>query len=186
MRDIQIADLNEQVERVNQMIALHQQTTQDHLTIKQYECLRSELLEQLQPLVSVKTAKQQASAPQKGGANIVNVVKEKLLAEAFNQYNSHQSFQVGTLIQWKMGMKNRPKPNYNEPAIVMNVLSAPLDTPTNTEKLDIKLGVILENGEFALFFYDKNRFEPYLPSNQLPNVMAQTHPVLSNQNSLRE
>jgi hypothetical protein len=171
MRDIRIADLNEQVERVNQMIELHQQTTQDRSTIKQYECLRNEFLEQLQPLLNAKTVKQRESQFQKAEANIVNVAKEKLLTEAFNQYNIHQAFQVGALIQWKMGMKNRPKPNYNEPAIVMNVLPTPIDSPVNTEKLDIKLGLILENGEFALFLYDKNRFEPYLPAQSSVNSM---------------
>ncbi len=169
MRDIRIADLNEQVERVNQMIQLHQQTTQDYSTIKQYECLKNEFLAQLQPLLNPKMVKQQVVQFQKAEANIRNIEKEKMLAEAFHQYNIYQSFQVGALIQWKMGMKNRPKPNYNEPAIVMNVLPAPIDSPANTEKLDIKLGLILENGEFALFLYDKNRFEPYLPLNPRQN-----------------
>jgi hypothetical protein len=173
MRDIQIADLNEQVERVNQMIELHQQTTQDRSTIRQYECLREEFLTQLRPLLVVKTAKQPESQLQKAEANVINVAKEKLLANAFNQYNIHQSFQAGTLIQWKMGMKNRPKPNYNEPAIVMDVLAVPIDSAANTEKLDIKLGLILENGEFALYLYDKNRFEPYLSLNPMQNQSVQ-------------
>ena len=47
---LQIADLTEQIEKVNAMIALHRSTTHNNSMIKQYVFKRNELIAELQTL----------------------------------------------------------------------------------------------------------------------------------------
>jgi len=69
---------------------------------------------------------------------------------------------------WKDGLKNRVRPDYGQPAIVVEVLEAPVVHPTAEsltsdlqDKLDIVLGVMTEDNLFAFFHFDRARFEPY-------------------------
>lgn len=76
-------------------------------------------------------------------------------------------FQPGKFVQWKAGMQNRKFPRAGEPAIVMEVFSAPLfsQNPDNEgsnvfrEPLSLVLGILDEDGDFLLFHYDGRRFE---------------------------
>lgn len=78
-------------------------------------------------------------------------------------------FKVGQIVRWKAGMKNRRRPDYNQPVIVVDVLDKPVfdtkeegaGTPYFREPLDILLGIIDEDNEFIVFHYDSRRFEPY-------------------------
>jgi hypothetical protein len=71
------------------------------------------------------------------------------------------------LVRWKPGLKNKKRPEYNEPAVVVNVLLDPiLDTsesagsPYYRERLDLMLGLIDSDGDFVIFHFDQQRFEP--------------------------
>ncbi len=90
----------------------------------------------------------------------------QLLKECVVNYNRETSFKAGDIVQWKSGLKNKKIPVYNQPCIVVEVLSdvlfdleAPIASPYYNETLSIKLGMIAENEEFFTFYYDKSRFE---------------------------
>lgn len=93
-----------------------------------------------------------------------------MLGIAFKTFKMSHSFQYGSFVRWKPGMKNRKHPAYGEPAIVMEMLpTAILDKKSEgdstsalfREPLDLVLGVFTtHDGEFLLFHYDSRRFEP--------------------------
>lgn len=91
------------------------------------------------------------------------------LRTAKHMFDKVYDFKPGDLVIWKKGLTNRARPALNEPAIVMLILDTPLrdqnkqdsGTPYFNEPLDLVLGLIDEDGEFAIFHYDKRRFEPY-------------------------
>jgi len=91
------------------------------------------------------------------------------LCTARDVFDKVYDFNPGDLVVWKKGLKNKIKPALNEPAIVMQILDTPLrdqekqdsGTPYFNEPLDIGLGLVNEEGDFAIFHYDKRRFEPY-------------------------
>jgi hypothetical protein len=78
-------------------------------------------------------------------------------------------FSPGDIVVWKKGLKNRVRPSYNEPAIVLEILDEPLKDektqdsgkPYFNEPLDLKLGLLDADGDFLIFYYDKKRFEHY-------------------------
>lgn len=81
-------------------------------------------------------------------------------------YKNKINLKVGDIVQWKVGLKNKKMPDYNESCIVIEILDtpimdkeAPLASPYYGEKLDLKLGIIADNGDFLTFHYDRNRFE---------------------------
>ena len=83
-------------------------------------------------------------------------------------YKNRVDFKVGDIIQWKEGLKNKMFPEYNEPAIILEILDEPLvDTddrigsPYYKEQLDLKLGMIDDDGDLVSFYFDGNRFEFY-------------------------
>jgi len=72
------------------------------------------------------------------------------------------------LVTWKEGLKNRKWPLQDDPAIVVELLEEPIicqqndpGTPYFGERLNVKLGIIADEGEFLVFHFDLNRFEPY-------------------------
>ena len=90
------------------------------------------------------------------------------LIRAFESMLKKNSFKPNQLVRWKEGLKNRNLPEYNEPAIVWEILPNPIFDNTKTvvagsryfrEPLDIVLGVMDENG-FVLYHYDSRRLEP--------------------------
>jgi hypothetical protein len=66
-------------------------------------------------------------------------------------------------------MRNRRRPKYGEPEIVMENLSQAVYDTENTsaasmsfrEPLDIALGIIDEDGDFLIYHFDSRRFELY-------------------------
>ena len=82
--------------------------------------------------------------------------------------NGTSGFQPGQIVQWKSGMKNRIKPAYAEPVIVMEVLDPPVfdlckdfsGSNFFAEPLTLVLGLHGSEGEFFLYHCDGRRFEP--------------------------
>jgi hypothetical protein len=81
---------------------------------------------------------------------------------------SHQ-FKVADLIRWKEGLKNKKRPGYGQPAIVVEVLQEPvLDEAEGAgsayfrEPLDLIIGLLDPDGDFSTYHADGRRFEPYV------------------------
>lgn len=79
---------------------------------------------------------------------------------------SATSFSVGDLVTWKPLLKNRVRPAYDEPAIVIEVLDKTVRNteadPSSTyfrEPLDIVLGLLDDDGEIVVYHFDSRRFE---------------------------
>jgi len=95
----------------------------------------------------------------------------QMLEIAFKTLRVTHNFQPGTFVRWKKGMKNKQRPAYDEPAIVVEVLTAAVfdrksgiesESPLFREPLDLVLGLFARDDEdFLLFHYDSRRFEPY-------------------------
>jgi len=102
-----------------------------------------------------------------GNKQIIDVEKHiSILKSSVEKYNQKNSFKIGDIVQWKEGLKNKKRPQFGEPCIVIEVLNkaisdiqAPIASPYFAEKLDIKLGLLGDNEEFFTFHYDQNRFE---------------------------
>lgn len=86
------------------------------------------------------------------------------IREAVERLNDTSRFQVGDVIRWKEGMKNRKYPDYGEIAVVSRVLDSPIYSTEGTgtqyfgEPLDLVLARYA-NDDFVEFHYDSRRFE---------------------------
>lgn len=90
------------------------------------------------------------------------------LQTGYDSMQKTHDFKPGQFVQWKKGMQNKKFPRYGEPAIIWEVLSAPLFDKRQEsasayfqEPLDIILGIVTEEDELVSFYYDKRRFEPF-------------------------
>lgn len=86
------------------------------------------------------------------------------LKDAFAVFLKSYKFEVGQIVQWKPGMRNKLGQG---PRIVTKILDKPeVDTEHDSgssyfkEPLDIILGEI-NGGEFVEHYHDSRRFEPY-------------------------
>jgi len=101
----------------------------------------------------------------------VSISAKKLdsLREAFTSFHLEHTFKAGDIVKWKNGMKNRLKPAYSEPAIVIEFDSGEpallnekgSETPYFREPLDLQLGLIDEDGDFVVYYFDSRRFQPW-------------------------
>lgn len=108
-----------------------------------------------------------------GDTNEKLAATRKTCADLNNGYRlftngAEKSLRAGMLAMWKDGMKNRKTPDYSAPMIVVEVLSpividATFDSGSVyfREQLDLVLGFVDDDGEFATLHYDSRRFEPY-------------------------
>lgn len=90
------------------------------------------------------------------------------LKKSYEAYISNESLSTGDVVSWKPGMRNRTLPNYRQPAIVIEKLQYPIfDESQNAgsqyfhEPLDLRVGFLDDNNQFAIYFYDSRRFEKY-------------------------
>jgi len=83
------------------------------------------------------------------------------LKKRANSLSNVSDLEVGEIVIWKDGLKNKRYPNYGQPAIVLNKIDPPLvdDDVSFNEILNIRLGFIVEDDEFFTFNYDGNRFK---------------------------
>lgn len=87
------------------------------------------------------------------------------LKEASRVFFEQQDFEVGDIVMWKDRMKNRKRPRYNEPAMVVELLDRPVfdaaegpGSPYFQEPLDIRLGFVDDEGDFVVYVFDRRRF----------------------------
>jgi hypothetical protein len=79
------------------------------------------------------------------------------------------TFVPGQPVRWKKNLKNRRKPAYDEPAIVIELLPQPVfdtkdegaSSPYFREPLDIVLGLVDDDNELVAYHFDSRRFEPF-------------------------
>lgn len=88
------------------------------------------------------------------------------LKKIYESLISVTRFEPGDIVQWKTSLKNRRYPEYEQPAIVLEVLSDPFfddeDTtasPYYREPLDLKLGFFDQDGDLVSYYFDSRRFE---------------------------
>lgn len=96
-----------------------------------------------------------------------NQNKAELLVKLKELYEQKNEFKVGDLIRWKDKLKNRKLPDYNEPAIILEILEQPMfDTKEEigstyfNERFDIKAGLYRDD-TLLTFYFDSNRFQKY-------------------------
>lgn len=89
------------------------------------------------------------------------------LVRAFESMQTKYHFKPKQIVRWKRGLKNKGLPEYDEPAIVWEILDPPrfdnehsAGTPYFYEPLDIVLAIMDEDDDFVLFHFDSRRFEP--------------------------
>jgi hypothetical protein len=87
------------------------------------------------------------------------------LKERLNALQVQNELKVGDIVKWKSGLKNKKKPDYGVPSIVVEVLDKPIydeenqaGSPYFKEPLDLLLGSIDDDGDFNVYHYDKRRF----------------------------
>lgn len=89
----------------------------------------------------------------------------KLRSNLENYKKKTTSIEVGDILVWKEGLKNRKFPKYDEPCIVIEVLEEPIvndisgiNSAYYKEPNDIKLGIIAPEDDFVTFYFDSRRF----------------------------
>lgn len=88
-----------------------------------------------------------------------------LLQERMTALTTCECFQPGDLVQWKTGLKNKRLPKADQLGVVVETLPSPITDGDKgssgsyfLEPLDIKIGLIDEDGDFVIFHYDSRRF----------------------------
>lgn len=92
----------------------------------------------------------------------------KLLLLLFERFGERHEFAPGMLVQWKPGLKNKRRPQYGQPGIVVEVLDEPvLDANLGggsayfREPLDLAAALLDEEGDLDVYWFDSRRFEPF-------------------------
>lgn len=93
--------------------------------------------------------------------------KGKLLA-AYRSLTTAYAFSPGDLVQWKQDLKNKRRPDYGVPCVVVEVLKSPVLDPEQgagsayfREPLDLAIGLLDDDDELAVIHVDSRRFEPF-------------------------
>jgi len=89
----------------------------------------------------------------------------EVLNERMRSLLAPECFQPGDLVQWKTGLKNKRLPKQDQLGVVVEMLPVPITDEDKgasgsyfMEPLDMKLGLIDEDGDFVVFHYDSRRF----------------------------
>ena len=108
-------------------------------------------------------------APGDGFDALSSQEQARIVKNSLAMFLKPNSFQPGDLVVWKGRMRNRTRPRYNQPAIVIEVLDAPLydeDESSGSqyyrEPLDLRLGFIDRDGDFVTLLVDQRRFTHYI------------------------
>lgn len=80
--------------------------------------------------------------------------------------NEKHNFNIGDIVVWKEGLKNRRFPEYSQPGIVIQTYNEQVkDNDSDIgESYDIQIGFIEDDSLFFVFNYNSSRFTNYVPS----------------------
>ena len=87
------------------------------------------------------------------------------LRKRMDAFLRKDKFKQGQIVAWKEDMRNRKKPEYGQPAVVIEVLKEPLKdlsgagTISFNEPLDLLVGFFDEDGDWVALYVDARRFE---------------------------
>lgn len=104
-----------------------------------------------------------ACAAKEGGAQSTASMLQELVA----RMSDHQKFEVGQIVTWKPGLKNRKGPDYGQPMIVTAIPPASFPDPTEhssgspyfREPLSLVVG-FCDDGDYLEFYIDGRRVAP--------------------------
>jgi len=89
----------------------------------------------------------------------------QLLHERLEALSTRECFQPGDIVQWKAGLKNKRLPKADQLGVVVETLPSPITDDDKgssgsyfMEPLDVKIGLIDEDGDFVIFHFDSRRF----------------------------
>lgn len=92
--------------------------------------------------------------------------KDKLSKARSDFYLDEGMIRPGQFVEWKPGLKNKRKPEYHQPVIVMELLDEPIydkraeaGSPYFREPLDIILGFFDSDDDFVAYHFDSRRFK---------------------------
>lgn len=95
------------------------------------------------------------------------------LQEGIDAYYTQFSFKPGDVIELKPFLRNKRLPNYGQPMIVTEVFYCQIQENTTdtgsanfAESLDIRCGVLDEDGDVLFYYYDSRRFMPFKTENE--------------------
>lgn len=90
----------------------------------------------------------------------------KSLSTRFKLLVESHDFKAGDIVKWKPGLKHLTYPADNKPAIVIEALRDPMvnttvgpESPFFGEVLDLRIGVIMDDGGFYAYAVSSQRFE---------------------------
>jgi len=103
------------------------------------------------------------------------------LRQRFKRMNEPRDFEVGDLVVWKDGLKNKKFPRYGEPVIVTKLLDEPiLDATENPGSsyfrgpLDMVFMRIASDGDAMEWYVDSRRFRKMTPEEE-EKLTAELH-----------
>lgn len=91
--------------------------------------------------------------------------RTRLRTLAKQYLRSEPEFELLTWVVWKAGLRNRRRPDYDEPALVLGISREPLidstvgsGSPYFGEPLDLQIGLLDSDDELVIFNVDRRRF----------------------------
>ena len=92
----------------------------------------------------------------------------ELLVSLVESLVDEQEFNTGDLVVWKSGLKNRRRPLYGEPVVVVEFQkdglrheSTDSGSPYFREPLDLAIAILDNDQELLIYHVDPRRFEKY-------------------------
>ncbi|WP_186158005.1 hypothetical protein [Burkholderia gladioli] len=117
------------------------------------------------PTVPAETAAELKPAAE---ASTSEQTRRDLLNAIFERFRKNETFKPGQHVKWKTGLRNRLLPDESDLAIVIEILDPPIIDPIQDsgspyfrENLDLRLGILDEEGQFHIYSYDSRRFEAF-------------------------
>lgn len=90
------------------------------------------------------------------------------LVSAYHDLMTTHPFSPGDLVRWKPALKNKRRPEYDVPAIVVEVLDEPVRDREQgagsayfREPLDLAIGLLDDDDDFVILHVDSRRIEPF-------------------------
>lgn len=111
-----------------------------------------------------------ASSPQDASALCARLQQEAVtrIADAGVAFLQTNKFSLGSMVQWKPGMRVARLLAYGQPAVVLQVLNEPIVDedasamdPSRAHMCDLLIGVETPNHQFMTFYADSRRLEHF-------------------------